>query len=161
MASELTNNQMNSFRLISFCCLLPILLSSCGLYITTTKSDEITSENGHISAKGEWTYTKSKKMDMYDYYQKWEQSYTEYYDSGEIRSSYESAHKRSTYGRPCRELLSHYIEYWENGEKSYEQKDICDCSKSVTIHYDLKGNVLEKRIVRTKTKEIKKDKKKK
>lgn len=134
--------------------------SSCDLYITSSRSGEITSDTGQITARGEWTYTKSKEMDMYEYYQKWENSYTEYFENGAIKSTYISEHKRATYGRPCNEIKSHYVSYHENGNKSFEQKDICDCSKSVQIYYGQDGNIVEKKVIKTKTKEIKNDKKK-
>lgn len=137
-----------------------VLSNSCDLYITSTRTGEVTSESGQIMGRGEWTYTKSKEMDMYEYYQKWENTYTEYFENGTVKSTYSSEHKRATYGRPCNEILSHYVAYHENGTKSFEQKDICDCSKSIQTSYDLEGNLIEKKVIRTKTKEIKKDKKK-
>lgn len=135
-----------------------LLFLSCDLYITTGDTREILSDNGHLEARGEWKYIKSRKMDMYDYYQKWENTYIEYYENGTIRSKYTSEHKRSTYGRPCKELLSYYVTYYPNGVKSYEQKDICDCSKSIIISYNEDGKVVERKVIRTKTKQIKKHK---
>lgn len=139
---------------------IAIGITSCDLYVTSFGNGSVMNEQGELIGKGEWKSTKSKKMDMYDYYQKWENTYTEYYENGTVKSTYESQHKRSTYGRPCKELLSHYIEYHENGAKAFEQKDICDCSKSIQITYDGNENIIEKRMIKTKTKEIKKDKKK-
>ena len=128
------------------------------MYITTIQSGEVTSETGVVTARGEWKYTKSKQMDMYEYYQKWENSYTEYYESGNVKSTYVSTHKRATYGRPCKELFSHYVSYHPSGAKAYEQKDECDCSKSTIITYSQDGKVVEKRVIKTSTKEIKKKK---
>ncbi len=136
-----------------------VLLTSCDLYITKGGANEILSENGNLEARGEWKYTKSKKMDQYDFYQKWENSYVEYYENGTVKSTYKSAHKRATYGKPCKEVISHYISYYPSGVKAYEQKDICDCSKSIIISYNKDGKVVEKRVIKTKTKEIKKKKK--
>jgi antitoxin component YwqK of YwqJK toxin-antitoxin module len=132
--------------------LLFIGLASCDLYTTTSDAKEVHAENGNVIAKGEWSYKRSNKMDMYDYYQKWDNTYVEYYDNGTVKSEYSSEHKRSTYGKPCKEVLSHYISYYPNGQKAYEQKDICDCSKSIYISYDEEGNVVEKRVVKTATK---------
>lgn len=128
------------------------------MYITTVRTGELTSDSGKITAIGEWKYTKSKEMDMYEYYQKWENSYTEYYENGTIKSSYISKHKRATYGRPCKEVLSHYTSYYESGTKAYEQIDECDCSKSTIISYNKDGKVVEKKVIKTETKEIKKKK---
>lgn len=137
-----------TLALISFI----LLFSSCDLYTTTSSTNEVVAENGKLEATGEWSYKRSKEMDRYEYYQKWDNTYTEFYDNGTIKSVYTSEHKRATYGRPCKELLSHYISYYPNGGKAYEQKDICDCSKSISISYNEDGKVVEKKVIKTRTK---------
>ncbi|CAG5076875.1 hypothetical protein [Parvicella tangerina] len=148
-------------RTIVYLILSLSLLVSCDLYITSGDTGEIRSSSGQLQAKGEWIYTKSKKMDMYDHYQKWENSYTEFYKDGSVKSTYRSVHKRATYGRPCKELISHYISYHPNGIKSFEQKDICDCSKSIITYYNKAGSVIEKKVIKRKTKQVKKQKEEK
>lgn len=139
--------------------ILPIILIAvfnvgCNVYETNSVSNEILNENGSLIARGKKVHTKSKTMDQYDYYQKWENEYIEYYENGLIKSIYNSSHKSSSYGRPCRELLSHYIIYYPSGIKAEEQKDICDCSKSIYTTYDEDGKIIEKRIIKRKTKNV-------
>lgn len=133
-------------------------MMSCEQYKTTTRTGELKNDSGHVYATGELIYKRSNKMDMYDYYQKWENTYTEYYDNGTIKSIYTSQHKAATYGRQCRELISHYTSFYPNGVKKYELKEICDCSKSISLHYNEQGKLIEKRVIKTTTKEIKKPK---
>lgn len=94
-------------------------------------------------------------MDQYDYYQKWENTYITYDAEGNKTSFYYSAHKRSTYGRPCNEIISHYITYHSSGQKHYEVIDQCDCKKTITKEYDESGKMLTKTVLRTTTKALK------
>ena len=82
---------------------------------------------------------------MHDFYQRWDNEYAVYYKNGKKKSESKQYYKRSTYGRPCAEILNTYKEFYEDGTLKLLQNDKCDCRTSITKEFDKKGKVISKK----------------
>jgi hypothetical protein len=127
-----------------------LVCSSCNIYQKSSQNYVSKIANGELKKVGSFHTKKANKSDQYSYYQRWDNVWMEYRETGEIKSISISHFKVGTYGKPCKELLNKYTEFNASGIKVYERKDVCDCKTSTVKEYNDKGQLISKKVVKTK-----------
>lgn len=115
---------------------------SCNPYVKNSVVRTEVYPDGKIKSSYQQTTIKSKKMELYDHYTRWDVVYVIYDKEGKVQSFSMQKYKSGTYGRPCREIISVYKEFYPSGKLKHIRKDQCDCKTSLVKEYNKKGKLL-------------------